>query len=89
MSGPAARVSRCRSTAPKMVVAWRWDWWRMRVAMDHAQGDMGTSRECSSIDGDLRFEALELIEEARVDLSCQHKLNNEGGTLSLLMWCHL
>jgi hypothetical protein len=40
----------------------------MRVAIDQAQGDIGGWGECSNIDGDLRLEAVELIEEARVDL---------------------
>jgi hypothetical protein len=65
-----------------MVVAWRWDWWRMRVAIVQAQGDMGASGEEINIDGDLRLDVLELIEEARVDLSHQHGLN-EGGTLRI------
>jgi len=67
MSAPAARASRCRSTAPKTVVAWRWDCWRMRVAIDQAQGDMDWSGEIAVTEEDL-MEAFELIEDARVDL---------------------
>lgn len=55
----------------------------MRVAIVQAQGDMGASGEEINIGGDLRLDVLELIEEARVDLSHQHGLN-EGGTLRIL-----
>ena len=68
MSGPAASASRCRSTAPKMVVARRWDSWRMRVAIDHAQGGIDWSGEVAATERDLMFEAFELNEDARVDL---------------------
>jgi hypothetical protein len=41
----------------------------MRVAMAQAQGDMGASEgDPSIIEGDLRFEVFELVEEARVEL---------------------
>jgi hypothetical protein len=57
----------------------------MRVAMDQAQGDMGASGDCSNIDGDLRLEALELIEEARVDLRISTYQTKRESTWSLLM----
>jgi len=51
-----------------MVVARRWDSWRMRVAIDHAQGGIDWSGDVAAMERDLMFEAFELNEDARVDL---------------------
>lgn len=55
----------------KRVVACRWDWWRIRVAIVQAHGETRGSGDCviieGSRDGDLRVD--ELIDEARVELN--------------------